>query len=59
MIMHWTGFPSPKSQPVAAYVEFQNAVMRLNARISRFNHQIVRVSGAEKYELVSTERRAA
>lgn len=34
-IMHWTGFSSPKDQPVIAYVEFCNEVMRLDRILRR------------------------
>ena len=64
-IMHWTGFLSPKDHPVAAYVEFQNAVMRLNSRIGRLGFHIVRGAPrfvgdkSENYQLASLARRAA
>lgn len=59
-IMHWTGFPSPKAQPVSAYVEFHNALMRLNGRIRRMGYEIVggRTTG-EQYQIVSAKREAA
>lgn len=52
-IMHWTGFPSPKSQPICAYVEFANAVIRLNERLRPSGWAIDRDSlSGERYALV-------
>lgn len=63
-IMHWTGFPSPKLHPVCAYVEFQNAVMRLNERLARERKEVVRWPNfsqdrSEVYQLVAINRKAA
>lgn len=41
-IMHWTGFPSPRDQPICAYVEFANAVMRLDAILRRHGREVFR-----------------
>lgn len=30
-ITHWCGFPSPKEEPLRAYVQFHNAILRLQA----------------------------
>lgn len=40
-IMHWTGFPDPRSQPVIAYVEFANTVDRLNRRLKKHQQRVV------------------
>lgn len=48
-IMHWTGFPSPKTQPICAYVEFANAVNRLNERIRPSGWVIARDSAASEH----------
>lgn len=58
-LMHWTDFPDPKRHPVIAYVEFQNAVMRLNSRLHREGKQIVRDGTNELYRIVSIETKAA
>lgn len=51
-IMHWTGFPSPKSNPVTAYVEFANTLMRLNKIIARSGRKIVGgIETGEKYRM--------
>jgi len=39
-IMHWTGFPSPKAQPVLAYASFQNTVMRINQKLAAHGQRI-------------------
>lgn len=52
-IMHWCGFPSPKDQPVIAYVEFCNEVMRLDRILRRYGMSIDGgVSTGEVYRLV-------
>lgn len=34
-IMHWCDFPSPRANPVIAYVEFANEVIRLDRILRR------------------------
>ena len=34
-IIHWCGFPSPKQEPVSAYVQFHNAILRLETLLHR------------------------
>lgn len=51
-IMHWTGFPSPSRQPVCAYVEFHNAVDRLNRTLLRKGLKVAGgIQTGEKYRL--------
>src|SRR5690606_2920766 len=40
-IMHCCDFPSPERQPVCAYVEFQNAVMRIDAILRRNGRMVI------------------
>lgn len=63
-IMHWTGYCDPKRYPVIAYVEFQNDVMRLNARLAREGKQVVRFPNFDKhrsevYSIISIDQKAA
>lgn len=39
-VMHWCGFPSPRDQPVLAYVRFANSVIRLNQMLRRHGKMI-------------------
>lgn len=32
-IMHWTGFPSPKAEPIGAYAAFATTVLELNRHL--------------------------
>lgn len=42
-LMHFTGFPSPKEQPISAYVEFENEIMRLDRVLRRHGRWIIGV----------------
>lgn len=51
-IMHWTGFPSPKAQPILAYVEFHNALDHLNRLLAKSGSVIAGgLETGEKYHL--------
>jgi hypothetical protein len=51
-VMHWTGFPRPSDQPVIAYVEFANTLMRLNRIIAKSGRKIVGgLDTGEKYRM--------
>ncbi|UCA47611.1 hypothetical protein [Pseudochrobactrum sp. XF203] len=54
-IMHACGFDNPKSQPVGAYVQFQNSLIRVNQQLKAEGLKIARSEdGAEIYSLIST-----
>ena len=42
-IMFLTGFPSPKDQPVCAYVLFQNSIIEANRRLRPLGGRIERL----------------
>lgn len=51
-VMHYCGFRSPKLQPVVAYVEFANAVLRLDRILRRYGRCVEGgVNTAEVYKL--------
>lgn len=51
-IMHWCEFPSPKREPVCAYVEFANATMRLHRVLKQHGKSLARDAAAETYWIV-------
>lgn len=53
-IMYWTGFPSPKDQPVLAYVEFTQTIMHLDRILRR--HGWCVIGGVETDEIYSLGR---
>lgn len=53
-IMHACGFDNPKKQPVGAYVQFQNSLIRVNQQLKTEGLKIARSEdGAEIYSLIS------
>lgn len=52
-VMHFCEFPSPREQPVSAYVQFANSVTRLN-RTLRWHGEAIKggVDTGEVYKLV-------
>lgn len=52
-VMRCCGFPDPKEQPVIAYVEFTNAIDRLNRVVRRHGQHIE--GGRETREVYSIE----
>lgn len=54
-IMHWTGFPDPKREPVCAYASFAAAVDRLNARLKHYDQRVAGgLDTGENYHLEVT-----
>ena len=53
-IMHACGFDNPKKQPVGAYVQFHNSLIRVNQQLKTEGLKIARSEdGAEIYSLIS------
>lgn len=51
-VMHWSGFPSPSDQPVIAYAEFANTLIRLNKALAKSGRRIVGgIETREQYRL--------
>lgn len=52
-IMHWCEFPSPRDQPILAYVAFANSVIRLNRALRWHGERIEGgIDTGEIYRLV-------
>ncbi len=54
-IMSACGFDNPRAQPVGAYVQFHNSLIRVNQQLKAEGLKIARSEdGAEIYSLIST-----
>lgn len=49
--MAWAGFVDPPGDRVTAYVEFENALIRLNQRLAKKGRRIAKYAGNEMYGL--------
>jgi len=51
-VMHWTGFPSPKVEPVGAYASFASCIMALDAALRGYDRKVSWSPDTELYEIV-------